>query len=267
MRIKITHLTHYQYEAGVSYALQRLRLTPESRSYQSVLSWSTEVDGGAKQAEYRDHHGNHVELISIDPGRLDVSIRCEGQVETSNAQGMYGKHRSYVPMWLFQRATDLTRPGPLVRKLVRSVGDDFENDISRMHDLSSLIREKVKYETGVTHSASTAEHVLEAEHGVCQDHAHVFISAARLMGYAARYVGGYLVIEDQVEQSAGHAWAEIHIDDLGWVGFDISNGISPDDRYVRVATGLDYSGAAPISGMRFGDGGEKMTVSIEVQRQ
>lgn len=75
------------------------------------------------------------------------------------------------------------------------------------------------------------------------------------------------MMDDRVELDASHAWAEAHLPGLGWVGFDISNGISPDGRYVRVATGLDYRGAAPISGMRYGNAVEDMTVSLQVQQQ
>ena len=74
------------------------------------------------------------------------------------------------------------------------------------------------------------------------------------------------MMNDRVEQEASHAWAEAYIDGIGWVGFDVSNGISPDERYIRVATGLDYKEAAPISGMRFGDGGETMVVTLQVQQ-
>jgi transglutaminase-like putative cysteine protease len=87
------------------------------------------------------------------------------------------------------------------------------------------------------------------------------------MGFPARYVSGYLMMNDRVEQDASHAWAEAHVPGLGWVGFDVSNGISPDDRYVRLATGLDYRNAAPVSGMRIGASTESMDVSLQVQQQ
>ena len=71
-----------------------------------------------------------------------------------------------------------------------------------------------------------------------------------------------------MHQEASHAWAEAHIDGIGWVGFDVSNQISPDERYVRVATGLDYSEAAPIHGIRMGDHGEeRLNVDITVAQQ
>jgi transglutaminase-like putative cysteine protease len=74
------------------------------------------------------------------------------------------------------------------------------------------------------------------------------------------------MMNDRVEQSASHAWAEAHLDTLGWVGFDISNGISPDGRYVRVATGFDYRDAAPVAGMSFGARDESMNVSLRVEQ-
>jgi transglutaminase-like putative cysteine protease len=267
MRLSISHLTRYRYDAPVQYALQELRLTPKSRSYQSVLDWRITVEGGRKQAGFNDQHDNHVELISFEPGQQEITVRCEGEVETTDTHGIYGEHHSCVPLWLFKRPTDQTRPGPLVRKLVKSLGETGAGDVARMHQLSAAVAGTVAYETGRTHSASTAEEVLEAGHGVCQDHAHVFIAAARLIDLPARYVSGYLMMNDRVDQDASHAWAEVHVDGLGWVGFDVSNGISPDERYVRVATGLDYKDAAPVSGMRFGDSGESMMVTLRVQQQ
>ena len=79
-------------------------------------------------------------------------------------------------------------------------------------------------------------------------------------------MSGYLFMEDQIRQEASHGWAEAYVDVLGWVGFDVANGISPDERYIRVATGLDYKQAAPISGMRFGDSSEVMSVALQVQQ-
>jgi len=272
MRLQIRHQTSYRYDAPVHYALQQLRLTPKSRGYQSVLGWQTTVQGGRKEAEFNDEHDNHVELVSFEPGMCEITISSEGEVETRDTGGVYGEHYGHVPLWLFKRPTRQTAPGPLVRKLARAIpgageGGAGEGDVARMHALSAAVLRAVSYETGKTDSAWAAEQVLAAGHGVCQDHAHVMIAAARLMGFPARYVSGYLMLTEQIDEEATHAWVEVHVDGLGWVGFDVSNGISPDERYVRVATGLDYRGAAPISGMRFGDSGESLTVSLQVQQQ
>ena len=113
---------------------------------------------------------------------------------------------------------------------------------------------------------ATPTPALAAGQGVCQDHAHIFCSAARLLGLPARYVSGYLMMNDRVEQDASHAWAEAFFEGLGWVGFDISNGYSPDERYIRVATGIDFREAAPINGMRMGGSGEGVLVSLRVEQ-
>ena len=189
-------------------------------------------------------------------------------VEAAVRQGwdaLVGSHGGFAPLWLLRRPTDLTRAGNNVRKLAKAVGTE-DDDLARLHRLSAAIIEEVHYETGSTHAATTAEEALDNGSGVCQDHAHIFIAAARTMGYPARYVSGYLMMNDRIDQDASHAWAEAHVDGVGWVGFDVSNGISPDERYVRVATGLDYTEAAPISGLRLGDSVETMFVSLQVQQ-
>jgi len=107
---------------------------------------------------------------------------------------------------------------------------------------------------------------MEIGKGVCQDHSHIFIAAARQAGLPARYVSGYLYMPDHDDQDASHGWAEAHIDGLGWVGFDVSNGISPDTNYVRIAIGRDAQDATPVTGMRMGAGGATMVVSVQVQQ-
>ncbi|MGI9317025.1 MAG: transglutaminase family protein [bacterium] len=266
MRLKISHQTSYHYDEPVHYALQQLRLTPKSNASQKIISWTTSVDGGREELEFTDHNNNHVVLISFEEDCRSVNIMSEGEVETEDTAGIIGKHGGFAPGWYFKRTTELTAPGRHVRQLVKELGDDFESEVDRMHGLSELVEEKVVYETGKTDAETSAEDTLEAGHGVCQDHTHVFIAAARLMGIPARYVSGYLMMNDRIDQEAAHAWAEVHVGGVGWIGYDVSNKISPDQRYVRVATGLDYREAAPISGMRFGESVESMVVSLQVQQ-
>lgn len=266
MLLSITHQTEYRYDEAPPYALQELRLTPVSDSRQTVRRWQLDVEGGNIEAEFNDQHGNRATLVSLDPGAQSVCIRCAGEVETIDGGGVLGPHKGAAPLWYYSRSTSRTKAGANVRKLVRTLGSDFDGDVARLHALTALIADLVHYETGHTDSESTAEDAIEAGHGVCQDQAHVFISAARLMDFPARYVSGYLMMEDRVDQEASHAWAEAHVDGLGWVGFDAANRISPDERYLRLATGLDYREAAPVSGIRLGNSREIMAVSLQVQQ-
>ncbi|MFH1518588.1 MAG: transglutaminase family protein [Pseudomonadota bacterium] len=265
MRLHINHKTHYAYDQPVPYALQQVRLTPKSGRCQAVVNWDIGIDGGRVECAFDDQHGNRVHLVSLDGGQTEITITCSGDIDTIATAGVTGPHSGYTPLWYFKRQTALTQPGKLIRKLASDLKEN-PDPIARLHELSASIREAVVYETDRTDSGTTAEEALRAGHGVCQDHAHAFVSAARLLNYPARYVSGYLMMDDRVFQEASHAWAEAHGPELGWVGFDVSNVISPDERYVRIATGLDYDEAAPISGIVFGDSKESLLVSLQVQQ-
>ena len=136
-----------------------------------------------------------------------------------------------------------------------------------LHDLSARVLAGASYAKGATDTRTTGEQAVAAGQGVCQDHAHIFIGIARQLGVPSRYVSGYLLMDGQVEQEATHAWAEAHVEGLGWTGFDISNGISPDARYVRLATGRDYREAAPILGISYGAAMEETAVEVRVTQQ
>lgn len=265
MQLSIKHTTTYNFEGPVAYALQQLRKTPKSTHGQTVVAWETRVDGGSKQLAFEDHHNNTVELIGADRGTSTLVVTSEGTVELSDIFGVVGPHLGPSPLWLYQRKTPLTRAGQAAHALARTAEGD--TDLERLHSLSRAVRDKVEFVVGVSHSDWTAEKVLAEGRGVCQDHTHVFIACARDLGFPARYVSGYLMLDDRVDQEAMHAWAEAHVDGLGWVAFDVANGIAPDQRYVRVATGLDYTEAAPVTGMRIGGAGESLSIEIEIAQQ
>ena len=111
----------------------------------------------------------------------------------------------------------------------------------------------MSYLAGATSTASTAAEALAQGQGVCQDHAHVFVSAARLLGIPARYVVGYLMAQEGSQAlRETHAWAEAWVDGLGWIGFDSTNGLCVTDHYVRLCCGLDAHDAAPVRGSVLG---------------
>ena len=265
MRLSISHSTTYRYHEPVPYGLLELRLTPHTGAGQTVKEWRTTVDGARSQVVFDDQYRNRVELVRVDPGSVETVIVAAGEVETTDLGGVIPRHSGFAPLWLFLRSTPQTAPGPGVESLVSGL-DDGRDDIVRMHELAARIRELVAYEVGGSTTDSTVEEVLESRRGVCQDHAHLFVAAARSMGVPARYVSGYLKLDDRIDQDASHAWAEAWIEGLGWLGLDVSNGISPDERYVRVASGLDYGQAAPISGVRYGSGTADLHVTVQVQQ-
>lgn len=265
MYLKISHTTEYHYDQPVQYALQRLRLTPVNLPGQTVRNWKTLVDGAAIEVSYDDQFGNRTHLVSVDADRTTLCVEARGEVETEDRAGVFGAHQSYVPLWLYARETPLTKPGKRIRELAKAAGGATE--LERMHALMAIIHETVRYEPGETQVGTSAEEALERGKGVCQDHAHILISAARTLGLPARYVSGYLLMEDHPQQTASHAWADVHIAGLGWVGFDPANKVCPDDRYVRIASGLCYRDASPVSGLVHGTGTETLKVAVTVEQQ
>ncbi|MBM3594448.1 MAG: transglutaminase family protein [Alphaproteobacteria bacterium] len=267
MRLFISHTTTYRFSQPALHGLQRLRLKPKDTHGQTIRGWDMHFHGARIEVEYEDHHHNATTLVSLEPNAEEVSVTCKGVFDTSDKVGVIGHHAGHMPLWSFLRPTVLTRPGQRVRALVSSVKADRDNRLDFLHALSDTVRDAIKYRPGVTDVDTTAEQALTAGQGVCQDQAQVFISAGRLAGVPMRYVGGYLMMNDRVGQDAGHGWAEAHVEGLGWVGFDVSNGISPDERYVRVASGCDYSEAAPITGVAAGGGQISLHVSVEVREE
>ena len=190
-----------------------------------------------------------------------------GQVETADLSGVLKGHKEAISPGAYQRHTQRTRPDAALSELAKDVAKGEATQLSKCHAMMGALADAIEYTPGETDAGTTAAEALASGKGVCQDHAHAFVAAARALGYPARYVSGYLLMENTVNQDATHAWAEAWVEHLGWVGFDISNGISPDERYVRLAIGLDYREAAPISGVRFGGGAEHLDVSLQVQAQ
>ena len=267
MRLAIRHTTHYRFARPVVHAIQRLRLAPKSTQGQEIVAWEKTFENAEKQFEYEDQHCNPTTLVTMMPGAQDVTITCTGTVDTRDHAGVIGHHAGHLPLWSFRGQTPLTKPGAGMRALVRELRKEGLASLGALHALSARIRGKVAYQTGVTGVETSAEDAWAIGCGVCQDHAHLFIGTARALGIPARYVSGYLMMNDRIEQEATHAWAEAHVEDLGWVGFDVSNGISPDRRYVRVATGRDYRDAAPITGISTGSATEALTVAVAVEQR
>lgn len=271
MLYSITHQTCFKFDEAPGAAIQRLHLTPVNGGGQTVLDWKIAVEGGSLELETTDFHGNHIHLCRHDPVAESIAITSGGTLEVIDQNGIVGQHEGAVPLALFRQPTRLSAAGPRLRHLARELEvwqkESDASDPALMHHLSTRIRDRIAYTRGVTDVTTTAEQAMELGAGVCQDHVHTFICVARLNGFAARYASGYLMMEDTAIQTASHAWAEVHLDGLGWVGFDVSNAISPDQRYIKLATGFDYADVIPVSGVRFGAGGEQIFTSIMVEQQ
>lgn len=264
MRLAISHRTLYSYDSPIAYALLRLRLTPASGRLQTILSWSLAIEGAEREVDYVDAFGNVSSLLSAHSEPHQIAITASGEVETKDLSGVQGPHFGYTPLWLYTKPTPLTAPGPHIEAIASSMpsGDNLDS----LHAVNAELAKSIVWEAGSTEVHTSGEEALAQGRGVCQDHAHAFCAAARLAGFPARYVSGYLMRNDGVHQAASHAWAEAHVNGLGWVGFDPANNQSPDGRYVRLATGRDYRDAMPVAGIVLGTARETLAVTVSVEQ-
>lgn len=264
MLIAIEHRTRYRYEGSASRSIQSLRLTPSGFDGQTVHSWSVTSRPEAPLTAFQDGFGNPMHLLAVNEPHEEVDVLARGLVEVEDHHGVVRGLAETVPLRIFLRVTPLTHADGGIAELAAALPDG--SALERLHTLMNAIRDRVDYETGATRAETPAAEAMRHGKGVCQDHAHIFIVAARTLGIPARYVTGYM-LTDGGESVAHHAWAEALAPDLGWIGFDPANGQCPTDRYIRLAIGLDAIEAAPVRGMRLGGASEQMEVVVSVAQQ
>ena len=268
MRIEIDHTTTYRYAEPPRRLLQLLRLTPSSFVGQSVLEWRVDLDCDARLREARDGYGNVTHMLYVEQRVQQLSVSVTGVVLTENHAGLVRGLSGDPPPEVFLRSTGLTAAGPELRSFASELEQSRRSRLDVLHELNTDLHSRLSFDTRATNAETTAEDAFSAGHGVCQDFAHIFISLARQLHIPARYISGHLHRRDGAQvQEAAHAWSEAWVEDLGWVAFDPTHGLSNDENYVRVACGLDYRQASPISGARTGGGEEQLAVEVQVKGQ
>ena len=266
MRIRIRHETTYRYAEPPRTAVQHLRLSPRNHDGQHVVDWRIDVDRDCRLVQSEDAFGNTLHRFSVDGPIESISTVVEGEVTTFDMTGVVSGAVERFPPILYMRETPLTTPSAAICDFARETTSKESGTLAKLHALLGAIHESLTFDAAATHSATTAAECFEHRKGVCQDFSHLFIACARGIGAPARYVSGYFLSSDGDDQVAGHAWAEAYVEDLGWVGFDPANCVSPGERHIRLAIALDRLSAAPIRGAHAGGAGESMEVRVQVTR-
>jgi transglutaminase-like putative cysteine protease len=266
MRLRISHSTTYRYAPAATGVIQILRLTPGSHDGQYVAEWQIDVSTDSRLDMHEDAFGN-VTHVMTHGAVEDITITVGGLIETHDTGGVLRGTDERFPPSLFLRRTSLTSVNQAMENFARELRAESEADtLGFLHTLMTQISEHMTFDEDPTNSVTSAIEAFGLKRGVCQDYAHIFIACARSGGVPARFVSGHFLRSDgMVNQQAGHAWAEAFVPDLGWVGFDPANCICTTEAHARVAVGLDYLGAAPIRGTRYGGGTETLMVSIKVE--
>jgi transglutaminase-like putative cysteine protease len=271
VRLRIAHSSVYSYDPPAAGVIQVLRLTPRNHEGQYVERWRIDVVPDARLAAHEDAFGNITHVFTADGPLEQLRVEVDGEVETQNANGVVRGSVERFPPSLFLRDTALTQADGAIRDFAQNIRDASGGVVlAQLHGLLDRLFEDMAGDSAAGDDAATSAPVNAAEafarkHGAPKDLAHIFIGAARSLGIPARHVRGYFRHPDKSADTS-HAWAEAYVPDLGWVGFDPSNGCCPTDGHVRVAIGLDSLGAAAVRGTRLGVGAETLAVAIKVDQ-
>lgn len=264
MRLAIEHHTQYRFTEPQSRLVQMMRLTPSDTIDQTVLSWRVDVDCDVRLRDTVDGYGNKVTMLYAEGPLESIDVTVAGQVLTTESNGVIRGSYEPLPEGLFLRETPRTTTSEALSAFAEDARGACSGSLDCLHRWNIALAQRFPGVPDLPDTGLSAAQAFAEAKPSSRDLAHIFIAGARAIGVPARYVSGYR--QGANDACAPHGWAEAWVPDLGWVGFDPSAGIGPDERYVRVAVGLDAPGAASIAGSRLGQGGEEMEVDLNVGR-
>lgn len=256
MKLMINHQTHYQYTDWAKNSIQYIKMTPQTNTHQSVLTWGVSVPG---QVQSQMDAFQNIWLTSSQRyAYQQMTIMAQGVIEI-NPDTQFAIDLK-IPPQIFLQPTQST----LCDAEMCDFAHAYVPEITHAHlvKLSQALMQKMPYISYTTDVHTTAIEAFHQGQGVCQDHSHVFVAMCKTLGIPARYASGYLYVPDQ-SHLASHAWAEVYLGDQ-WHTFDISNQLYTLSSHIYVAIGRDYWDVAPVRGIREKGGIESMSSIVQV---
>lgn len=284
-RLRVRHVTSYRYETPVQKSEHWLHLRPIHDWRQQVISSQISVFPSVGLVEYEDVFGNWASRCIVTGPYQELHIEADSVVDVLDVDPFaFTKkpiNRPRFPIsWMPWERTMLAPyllPEELPNSQIREIYDYAMSFVQRnngdimetLFNINLEFFQHYHYTPGSTHLATSPYEVMISRQGVCQDFSNLFICMARLLGIPARYVCGYVYTGNTGAARAGsdasHAWVQIYIPDIGWKGFDPTNGTLPQTDHIRVAVGRHYRDTAPTSGVIYGGTGETMQVVVTVE--
>ena len=258
-------------------------MQPRTEGTQRCLRFELAVAPRARVFAYRDHLGNSVHHFDTPARHTQLTITARAYVELDSLPATPGAldPRTWrevdtwtgrSDLWDFLQPSRFAIWTPALRDYVEAVtgiAARTNDPLTTIRMLLQRIHADFEYVPRSTRVDSPIDEALSARRGVCQDFAHIMIAASRLIGLPCRYVSGYIAPkpDDEVsrlEASATHAWVDVRLPTLGWVGLDPTHNGEAGLRHVRVAVGRDYADLPPTRGVFKGGAGSTLTVAVDV---
>jgi transglutaminase-like putative cysteine protease len=264
MLIRVEHTTAFTYAARISEAYTELRVRPLSSGGQQCTSFTLVTDPpGIQVRAYRDRLGNHVQHLEVLEEHDRISITAVSEVSTAAVFSEPLRGSTPLERYDYLAPTEYAPFSDALRELA-ATADGEGSETERAFAVMRALRGLLVYERGATDVMTRADAALALGRGVCQDFAHVMLSACRRAGIPSRYVSGYLYdpLEDRDVES--HAWVDVLDSERGWVSIDPTHDREQTEAYVRVAVGRDYGDVPPTRGVFKGSPEETLEVAVRM---
>lgn len=280
MFYSVRHLTKFRYSKAVSESMMEVRMHPRSEDRQHCISFQLSVNPKTRVFSYRDYLHNFIHHFDIPRQHDRLVVVAEAVVEVQDADPLpdqldardwevLDKQVFLGDYWEFLRESDFVNESPALHKLRDELQAYRRSDpLTLVREISQGVFESFYYDPEATDVDSPIAHALESRKGVCQDFAQIMLALLRPLGLPARYVSGYMFHskEDQSAEGASHAWVEVFLPHIGWVGFDPTNNMLAGQRHIRVALGRDYADVPPTRGLFKGEAQSELMVSVRVAK-
>jgi transglutaminase-like putative cysteine protease len=288
VRYRITHSTTYEYGDAVSLSHNIARLRPrDNGALQVCLRHDLSVlPAPSDRSDSLDYFGNHISYFSLQEPHNQLKIVARSEVETAPTA-----QPEFSPGSPWEKVHDeLLASGDPATRAAREFSFDSPYVIRSAElanyaltsfgpgrpflqcvlDLTKRIHLEFEFLPGATKVGTPVADVLRMHKGVCQDFAHLQLGCLRSIGFAARYVSGYLVTTPPPGRprlqgaDVSHAWVSVFAPGRGWTDFDPTNGLMPSDSHITVGWARDYDDISPVRGVVVGGRHQHLDVSVDV---
>lgn len=273
MILEIQHETRLAYSEPVTESITEMRMEPASDLDQSCRSFHLAVQPPTGVFRYVDGFGNRVHHFNVVSPHLEMRMLAASIVEThprprdlSTSSACYPLDPQQLPLDQldFSYLRGPVRPSAALQPILSSLQPQPGSSLAQLIlSISRYIHHHFEYARHVTLASSPIDDVLRHGKGVCQDFTHLMIAILRSFGVPARYISGYIHRPEKESQS--HAWCEVWLPDLGWLGIDPTNDALVDEQFVKVAIGRDFTDVPPNKGIYKGKATETIFVRVETR--
>jgi transglutaminase-like putative cysteine protease len=280
--LTVRHVTSYIYRRPVTFGEHRMMLRPRDDDDQRVLESELAITPAPSQISWtRDSFGNHVATARFEERaselRFECTIRLDHVPASFRAADIESYARTYPIAYAKEDLPDLEcflaplYAHPEVESwaatFLREDGsaDTHQLLVDMTETIEKTFKHVARHEKGVQEPVRT----LESASGSCRDLAVFMISALRSLGFAARFVSGYLHLGDEDDDCVAggntHAWVQVYVAGPGWIDFDPSSGMVGNQNLVRVAVVHDPRAAIPLQGTWIGTASDHLAMKVAVK--